>query len=428
MVSLSPEPTTGPVSFGTGDAATYLERLRPYAAEIEGELVDVSHQIHERPEVRFQEEFASQLLMKRLREHGFAVDSGVADLRTAFVGRASNTGGGPEGQGGGKDADRDDGVPTLAIFCEYDALEGVGHGCGHNIIASAGLGAAIMAKRWLEDNPDVPGRLVVLGSPGEEGGGGKIYLIQAGYLEGIDAAMMIHPGGDDRARRRGLARMLIEVEFTGRAAHAASAPHEGINALDAANLTLVAVGLLRQQIRSDARIHGIVVDGGQAPNIIPERTALRMYVRSPDIGYLGDRLVPAVENCVRGAALATGASAQINYPTPAYENMRSNEVLTQLSEANLEALGRPVDADPDDTRLGSTDMGNVSQVVPSIHPHIRLVPGLTMHTHTAAEAASSAAGDKAVVDGALELAMTAAELYSQPELLSAATAAFREGR
>lgn len=402
------------VSFTESDAAPYLDLLRPYATELRPELLDVSHQIHENPEVRFTEHFASGLLTKKLEEHGFAVESGVADLPTAFVARTSNT-------------DRTD-VPTIAIFCEYDALEGIGHGCGHNIIASAGLGAALITKRWLDANPDVPGRLVVLGSPGEEGGGGKIFLVDSGYLEGIDAAMMVHPGGDNDARRTGLARTLMEIGFTGKAAHAAGSPHLGINALDAANLTLVAIGLLRQQIRDDSRIHAIVVEGGQAPNIIPERAAIRAYVRSPESSYLRERLLPAVENCVNGAALATGATAEIDYPLPSYEEMRTNDVLATLSEANLTALGRELTVRESAAHMGSTDMGNVSHVVPSVHPHIQLRPELTMHSRESAAMAAAPEGDTAVVDGALELAMTAVELYAQPELLEAVTTAFRGGR
>lgn len=406
---------TAAVPFAQGDAAGYLERLRAHADGLEAELLDVSHQIHAKPEIRFQETFASDLLATRLRDHGFAVDTGIADLPTAFSASAANT-------------DRRDGVPTLAIFCEYDALEGIGHGCGHNIIASAGLGAAIITKRWLDANPDVPGRLVVLGSPGEEGGGGKVFIVRAGHLEGVDAAMMVHPGGENHARRTGLARTLMEISFTGKAAHAAGSPHEGINALDAASLTLVAIGLLRQQIRDDSRIHAIVVEGGQAPNIIPERAAIRAYVRSPNGDYMRDRLIPAVENCVNGAALATGATAEIAYPLPAYEEMRSNEVLAAMSEANLAALGRSLSPGLGAAHMGSTDMGNVSHVVPSVHPHLQLRSGLTMHSRESAEAAATPQGDRAVVDGALELAMTAVELYAQPELLDAVTAAFRDGR
>lgn len=410
-------------SFTESDAAEYLSELRPYVEEIEEELLDVSHRIHEKPEIRFEEEFASDLLAGKLEEHGFVVERGVAGLPTAFSATASNTREAPGRPSGEPSVEE---VPKIAVFCEYDALEGLGHGCGHNIIASAGLGAAIAAKRWLQDHPEVPGQIVALGSPGEEGGGGKAYMVEAGCLEGVDAALMIHPAGENRGAKEFLARVALEVTFTGKPAHAAAAPHEGINALDAANLTLVAIGLLRQQIRPDSRIHAIITDGGQAPNIIPERASLRMYVRSPDNGYLWERLLPAVENCARGAALATGTEVEITRPAPAYESLRINGPLTRLSETNLTALGREV-AVNDTSGSGSTDMGNVSQVVPAAHPYIELVSGLTLHTEETTEAAASGAGDRAVVDGALEIAMTAVELYSRSELRVAAKQSFESG-
>ena len=237
---------------------------------------------------------------------------------------------------------------------------------------------------------------------------------------------MIHPAGENRGAKEFLARVSLEVTFTGKPAHAAAAPYEGVNALDAANLALVAIGLLRQQIRPDSRVHAIITDGGQAPNIIPERSALRMYVRSPDNDYLEERLLPAVENCARGAALATGTEVEISRPVPAYESLRVNDPLVRLSEANLRALGREVAAG-DAGGSGSTDMGNVSQVVPSSHPYIELVPGLALHTEETTEAAASAAGDRAVVDGALEIAMTAVELFSRPELRAAVEESFEDG-
>lgn len=422
-----PQDHPSELSFTESDASEYLEELRPYVEEVEEELLDTSHRIHEKPEIRFEEEFASGLLSSKLEEHGFFVERGVAGLPTAFSATASSLetiagepSSGPDGEPDG------DEVPTIAVFCEYDALEGLGHGCGHNIIASAGLGAAIAVKRWLEDHPEVPGRVVALGSPGEEGGGGKAYMIEAGCLEGVDAALMIHPAGENRGAKEFLARVALEVTFTGKPAHAAAAPYEGVNALDAANLALVAIGLLRQQLRPDSRVHAIITDGGQAPNIIPEWSALRMYVRSPDNDYLKDRLLPAVENCVRGAALATGAEVEITRPAPAYESLRINAPLARLSEANLRALGREVAAS-DSGGSGSTDMGNVSQVVPSSHPYIELVPGVALHTEETTEAAASAAGDKTVIDGALEIAMTAVELFHRPEVLAAVKDGFEEG-
>lgn len=385
------------------DAAVLVSRLRP-------EILEASHRIHEQPETRFTEHHAAKLLTDSLREHGFAVRTPVADLDTAFVAEFGNSG--------------DDRVPTVAIFLEYDALEGLGHGCGHNIIAAAGLGAAITVKRWLAEHPQVPARVLAVGSPGEEGGGGKAYLVESGVLSDVDAAMMIHPIGEDQVHMPSLAREAMEFVFTGQPAHAAASPHEGRNALDAATLALNAVGLLRQQIRPETRIHAIITEGGQAPNIIPERATIRAFVRSPDTDYLLQRLVPAVHNCAHGAALATGTEVEIVRPSPAYAAMRTNEVLARLMHGTMRKLGRDPVAHDLDRGTGSTDMGNVSQVVPSAHPCLQLVPGLTMHTHEAAEAAGSELGDQVALDGATLLATTALQLLTQPELLTEAAASF----
>lgn len=393
-------------------APEWLPEIRGYIDEARPEILRASHHIHANPQVRFAEHDAAQLLSETLANHGFDVDTGVAGLPTAFAASTANT--------------DDPEAPTIAVFCEYDALEGLGHGCGHNLIAAAGLGAALATRRWLQQHPEHPGRLCVLGSPAEEGGAGKTYLIEAGSLTGVDAALMIHPLGHDLVRMPSLARVALEVTFTGRAAHAAAVAHEGINALDAVTLTQNAIGLLRQQLRSDSRIHGIVTDGGQAPNIIPERASLRLFVRSPDTPYLTEHLVPAVRNCARGAALATGAEVEITNPAPAYASMRTNEVLAGLVESNLALLGRhPVDGSHAGG-MGSTDMGNVSQIVPSAHPCLRLTPELTMHTHEAAAAAGSPAGDQVAIDGATVLALTTTQLCARPEYLTAARAEFAD--
>ncbi|QUH02047.1 M20 family metallopeptidase [Saccharopolyspora erythraea] len=401
--------TQQPTEPGTASGGDLLPELRARVHEIEDLVLDTSHQIHAKPEIRFQEHFASDLLARRLREHGFTVTSGIAGLPTAFVGRHRE----PAGPG-----------PTIAFLCEYDALEEIGHGCGHNVIAAAGLGAALATKRWLDDNPGVAGSAVVLGTPAEEGGGGKIPLIESGYLDGIDAALMLHPAGENLSQMTTLARAAFDVVFTGRAAHAAVSPEEGVNALDAATLTLSAIGLLRQQLPPDARVHGIVTDGGQAPNIIPERTSLRFYVRSPDTRYLRDRLLPAVENCARGAALATGAEVTISQQAPTYAALRPNPVLGRMIEDNFALLGRETVPLLDSAFPGSTDMGNVSEVVPAAHPNIEFVPGLTMHSHNAAELAGGEVGDRAALDGATLLALTAAQLFSSEELVSDVRAAF----
>jgi amidohydrolase len=391
-----------------GDDPSLLAALRTHLDAYAAGLVDVSHRVHAAPEVRFTEHTAARLLASRLRDAGLDVDEGVAGLPTAFVARTATPA-----------ADGVDDAPTVALFCEYDALEGLGHACAHNVIAAAGLGAALVTRRWMEAHPDVPARLVVLGSPAEEGGGGKTYLLDDGLLDGVDAAVMVHPTGEDRVRMEALGRVALDVTFTGRAAHASAAPYEGVNALDAVTLTQTAVGLLRQQLRPDSRVHGVVTDGGQAPNIVPARAAMRIFVRSPDQPYLDDRLVPAVEACARGAALATGAGVEITRPVPGYASMRTDETLAGLCEEGMRLLGRePADGTPGDA-IGSTDMGNVSRVVASAHPTLRLRPGLVMHTTEAAEAAAAPEGDAAVRDGALLLAYVTVRVLSDTSLVGA---------
>lgn len=395
---------------GASSGPSPFHDIARLVGELREEILETSHRIHERPEIRFTERYAVKFLSDSLRGHGFEVRQQIAELDTAFTAEFVNRGNGH--------------VPTIAIFLEYDALEGLGHGCGHNTIAAAGFGAAIAVQRWLAQHPEIPGRVLAVGSPAEEGGGGKTHLIEAGVLADVDAAMMIHPYGENVVRWPTLAREAIDFVFTGTPAHAAATPHEGNNALDAATLALNAIGLLRQQIRPESRIHSVITDGGQAPNIIPERASIKTFVRSPDPSYLARRLVPAVHNCARGAALATGTEVEISEPVPSYAAMRTNAVLAELISSTLHKLGRELNSELNEHGTGSTDMGNVSEVVPSAHPCLQLLPGVTLHTHETAEAAGSEAGDQVALDGAVLLATATAELFTQPTLLAEAAASF----
>lgn len=386
-------------------------RVRGYVDQLAEDLLTVSHEIHAQPELRFAEHAAAKRLAGLLARD-FDVTTGIADMPTAF--RAERVLGG--------------GGPTIAVFCEYDALPGIGHACGHNIIGSAGAGAALAAVRSLAGR-DVAGKLVVLGSPGEEGGGGKVRLVEAGELAGVDAAVMVHPAGFDAVSRTNLGRVSLEATFTGRASHAAAAPELGRNALDAATLLLVAIGLLRQQLRTDSRVHANVVDGGDSINVIPEHARVSLFIRSTDADYLRGRLYDAVRDCVLGAAMATGTAGELAEVAVAYEPVRTNPVLADLASAAFAEIGRPVD--PETGRsgpAGSTDMGNVSQVVPAIHPYIRVAPGLAIHTREFAEAAATAQGDRAVTDGATLLATIVTGLFTRPSLLAEVRAAFEVGR
>jgi amidohydrolase len=384
---------------------------RRQVGALERELLDLSHAVHAEPELRFAEHAAAGRLTGLLGVHGFDVETGLAGLPTAF--RATRAVGG--------------GGPTLAVFCEYDALPGLGHGCGHNVIAAAGAGAALATAELLARR-GTAGRVVVLGSPGEEGGGGKALLAEAGALDGIDAAVMAHPAGFDAVSRTNLGRLSLRAAFTGRASHAAAAPEQGRNALDAATLLLVAIGLLRQQVRADSRIHAKVAEGGQSINIIPERSVVELFLRSPDHAYLRGRLTDALRDCVLGAALATGCTAELDEVAPAYDPVRANPVLAGLAAQAFTALGRPLDpATGWSGPAGSTDMGNVSQLLPALHPYVCVKPGVALHTREFTAVAAGEGGDRAVVDAAALLATLLTALFTRPALLAQARERFAEG-
>lgn len=372
-------------------------------------LSDVAGDIHAHPEIRFTEVHAADRLTKELEQEGFQVQRGFGGLDTAFVARWSTS-------------TADESSPTVAIFCEYDALEEIGHACGHNVIAACGLGAGFLTKRALDSENDCPANLVVIGSPGEEGAAGKVPMIEAGVLEGIDFAIMIHPNGEDTVGGTSMSRVALDIDFAGKASHAAAAPELGRNALDAAVLSLNAIGLLRQQLKEEVRIHAIITNGGQAPNIIPERTALRAFVRGIDSNYLLDNVVPRVQRCIEGAAHATECDFTIKQNTPAYQSLLSNSVLTDLAEAAFQAVGR--NPERTDAAEGSTDMGNVSQVVPAIHPMICLSDGLTPHTREFAAAAGGTEAEKTIADGAVILASVALRVLRDPETIAAAKETF----
>lgn len=378
------------------------------------ELLRISAAIHANPELGFAEHKASALLCDAFDAHGFTVSRGIAGLPTAF--RAEQQIGSGDG-------------PSVAVFCEYDALPGLGHGCGHNIIAAAGLGGALSAARLLNTDESIgqgaSGRLVAFGSPAEEGGGGKVHLIEHGELQGIDAAVMIHPAGYDAIGRTNLGRISLEARFTGFASHAAAAPEFGRNALDAATLLLVAIGLLRQQLRPDARVHAIVVDGGDSINIIPATSNVKIFIRSADETYLRGRLYEAVHNCVTGAALATGTSGVLDEVAKAYDPVLRNKVLAKLTEHAYAGVGRTLDPAMTQGSAGSTDMGNVSQIMPSVHPYLRVRHGTPLHSVDFVEAAASPDAERAVLDGAQILGTVLATMLCQPALVEAAHAEFK---
>jgi amidohydrolase len=364
-------------------------------------LLDASHQIHAHPEVNYEERFAHDLLCDILEGEGLQVERGACDLDTAFVARAGTRG------------------PAIAVLCEYDALPGLGHACGHNIIATAGLGAGLAAAAVAEE---LGGQIVVIGTPAEEGGGGKILMAQRGAFAGIDAALMVHPAGAELSRMNVIAVQELTATYHGQAAHAAAAPHEGRNALDAAVLGYLNAAALRQHIRPTERIHGIFTAGGDKPNIVPSLARTEWMVRSDSIATLAP-LKERVAACLRAGADAAGCEVDIAWKSVVYADMLDNEALVDRYRANAALLGRTVQ-DPDDSVVvvGSTDMGNVSYLVPSIHPMIQAAPtGVPIHTPDFERHAVAPIGDRAVIDGATALAWTVADLWLGEGVLEAAT-------
>jgi amidohydrolase len=369
------------------------------------QLKELSLRIHSHPETAFQEEKASAWLGDYLRENGFSVEKGICGLPTSF--RAS--------YGRGK--------PALAILAEYDALPKLGHACGHNIIATSAVGAGIAARPAVDE---LGGRVEVLGTPAEESGGGKVYLIKKGAFRGIDAVMMVHPAGLNTATAKFLALQTLEVEFFGKPAHAAARPEAGINALEAMLMSYAAINSLRQHIRSSARIHGIITDGGEAPNIVPAHTAGRFIVRAEEDTYL-EELKGRVLNCFIGAATATGAKLKYQWGKVRYAPLRNNMTIARIFHKNLQSLGRRVHLDDPRVSIGSSDIGNVSQVVPSIHPLIAIAsPGTATHSPQFARTAVSEAGIRGLLDAAKAMAMTAVDLLAEPALIAKARKEFEQ--
>jgi amidohydrolase len=353
------------------------------------QLIQLSLNIHDNPELGFKEEKAATWLTGYLEDSGFHIERGIAGLATAF--RASY------GQN----------RPRVALLAEYDALPKIGHGCGHNIIGVSAVGAGVASKRLIDS---LGGSVAVMGTPGEENYGGKIDMVKGGAFKEVDVAMIVHPDTRNMPTEDALACISLEVEFFGRPAHAAGEPHKGINALDAMILAFTSINALRQHIRRDARIHGIITDGGEAPNIIPGHSAGVFSVRALDNDYLSE-LKNRVLNCFAGASVASGARLEYRWRDRTYAPMKSNMILAGLFKHNLESLGRAVEDFDPRSGLGSTDMGNVSQVVPSIHPTIAIAPReVLIHTPEFAAATISEAGHSALLDAAKAMAMTVADI------------------
>jgi len=359
-------------------------------------LWNISMEIFKEPELAFTEYKACQLLSDSLKSSGFTIETGIGGLETAFRATFGET---PH--------------PTIAILAEYDALVGLGHACGHNLIAAAAVGAG-MALASLK--PMINGQIQVIGTPAEEGDGGKIILARAGIFNSVDAAMMFHPASKNMVLRKSLASSELIVEFFGKASHAAAAPEEGINALDALLQMFNSINSLRLTFGSKDRVSGIILDGGKASNIIPDHASAEFSIRSLS-AKRRDLLVDRVNACAQAGAQAIGCKVKLEVK-PGYKEIIPNKIMAGLFRANLESLGRIV-VDPDlNERMGSTDMGDISHIIPSIHPYLAIAPeNVAGHTLEFREYCDSESGKSAIMDAAKAMAMTALELITKPDLL-----------
>jgi len=371
------------------------------------QLGELSQKIHNNPELAFQEFKAAAWLTEYLEESGFSVERGICELPTAFRGRYG------------------EGKPAIAVLAEYDALPKMGHACGHNLIATSAAGAGVAARLAVDR---FGGSIMVIGTPGEELYGGKAIMAERGAFDSIDAAMIVHPGGKNTAAMYTLACQTLDVEFSGKAAHAAARPEAGINALEAMLQSYNAINSLRQHIRDGARIHGIITDGGEAANVVPAHTAGSFIVRAEDDSYL-DELKEKVINCFAGAATASGAKLEYRWGEVRYAAMLNNLALARLFKRNMESLGHNMRLRDASVRMGSTDVGNVSQLVPTIQPMVAIAPAdVLVHSPQFALAAASEAGLRCLLDAAKAMAMTVVDLLAEPEVFAGVQEDFRKGK
>lgn len=373
-------------------------KIKEYLDMIRGELLEISRYIYDNPEVGFQEKKASKKLVEVLEKHRFKVSYPVGGMETAF--HAMITG----------EAE----IPHIAILAEYDALPGLGHACGHNLIAMAALGAGLAMKQVIQP---LKGRVSVIGTPAEEtlSDSGKMRLVAANIFNDVDAAMIVHPHGNTWLGKPFLAVDEVRVRFTGKSSHAASSPHLGINAYDAMQLTFVGISFLRQQLRQDARVHWGDLEIKGAKNVIPDACSATICVRASDDEYTKE-IMDKIINCIKGAELMTGCTAEYGI-SEGFRAMNHNRRMDALFSENICSLGITVDELPQHGRAGSTDMGNVSKVVPSIHPFFKIMDGVVPHTVGFLDAAKTETAFEATLKAAKAMAMTAADLLSNPQLL-----------
>lgn len=373
---------------------------------VSARLHEINDWMYHHPELGFAERGAAAKLTEFLLDEGFAVERGVGGMETAFVGTYRGTRPGP----------------TIGVFAEYDALPEIGHACGHNIIGTAAIGAAAAVKRaW----PDLPGTIQLFGGPAEEGGGGKVIMVEKGLVQHLDAAMMIHASVANRVETNNLSVQRLDISFTGRTAQPAGSAHEGVSAFEAAILTWTNINAIRQYLRPDFYVHGVMGEGGFAANVIPDRASLVLYMRAPR-GTDLDYLVGRVTDCAKAAAMTVGATVTFADRGKRFLRMVNNPTLMELLAASYEAIGREV-SPPTPRPRASTDMGNVSQVVPSLHGYIQIGDAAVIGNTHSPEFAPHTITDqahRAIDDAALAMALTCIELFARPELVTQAKADF----
>jgi len=398
------EPLTSPHD---GAPADVRDRLTAAVEQLGGELVDLSHSIHANPELGYEEHDAVRAVAELLGRHGHHAEVGAYGVSTALLARAG------------------EGRPRVAVLAEYDALPGIGHACGHNVICSTAVGAFLALADVVGD---LDGSVELIGTPAEEGGGGKELIARAGGFDEVDAVVMLHPAGFEAAEHPWIGVRTVDVTYSGLSAHAAAMPFMGRNALDAAVNAYTGVAQLRQHMLPSDRVHGIITNGGQKPNIVPEQAAASFYLRSAEPETLAV-LAERARDIFESAATATGTEVEISWdPVPVYLPVRNNHPLAARWAANVARRGRrslPQGVIPD-ALTGSTDLGNVSVRVPSIHPTLAIAPaGVAIHSPEFAEHAASERADQGVVDGAIGLALTAADYLSDAALREAVAAEFQ---
>ena len=382
------------------------QQLFDWMDQIEQDLLDIRTHLFENPELGDQEFIAQKALVSYLNEHAFTVETGLVERPTSF--RATYQG---EKEG-----------PTIGIMAEYDALPGVGHGCGHNLIATMGIGAGILLSKVIDETG---GTVIVYGTPAEETNGAKVPMADEGLFDVCDVAMMVHPAGVSAKSGESLAMDAIEFRYEGKTSHAAASPEEGINALDSVIQLYNGINALRQHLKDDVRIHGVITEGGQAANVVPDLAISQFYIRAKE-RFDVNEVVEKVKKIAEGAALMTGATLSIRNYELSYDNMITNQTLSNIYTEQLYKAG---ETEIDEARggLGSMDIGNVSHRVPSIHPYIGMgKAGLVAHTTAFRDQTMTEAGELALRRGALSMALTGLKCLTDPDLMAEIKREFNE--